>query len=148
MTLVAPPDSSNDTTVVALTFTGANSAVYTNLSAVDSGKLTLAPISNLALDSLGGRTISASTGAGKITLNFSSSGGYTASDGSYGTYVYYQVTPVAAMLVNTLSNPGSLGEVEYIEVEFTATNTGKFFGSFYDSSGTLRNKATGTFSVK
>jgi hypothetical protein len=143
-----PPTIASNAISAWLTFTGFNRGFFTNLDNGETGPFSFSIAASLAPDSLAGKSVVAKTDIGTLTLKFSTSTTYSASDGSYGNFDYQKFTPAGGMMRMHLTNPGDFGEEQYIHVTFTSKTAGNYVASFFQSDGTLKNIAAGTFTMK
>lgn len=150
ISFTAPPLITNDTPhLVDLAFTGNNSCTFSNRDGGDTGTITFAAAVATAPASLSGKTIHVSTrhGSGTIVLATTT---FTLTFGpnmNSGNYTYVQYGPVGGMLIMTHTDVATAGEVDYVQVKFTAAKAGNFFFTSFENSGTLMSIDTGSFTT-
>jgi hypothetical protein len=148
-TFTAPPmtvSNSGGGEVFTLSFTNGTSGTWSNLY-TNSGTFTLSDASSTAPDSLSGLTLA---DAGTNVYQFTNEYGdwtFTAKDtngNSAGTYTFAPYSPMAGLLLESLTNAADLGTTNYVVLSFL-TGSNSYYGESDTTNGAFTNG--GTFSV-
>ncbi|MGA2657807.1 MAG: hypothetical protein ABSH34_09840 [Verrucomicrobiota bacterium] len=142
VTSTAPPGNTGNT-VVGLTFTHANEAVYsiTSHGGGSTGAVQFSPAQNLVPTSLAGDTadLLSSTGEHSTTVFANASltiTNQTTGTFSIGTYTFKPYSPAGGLLTIHFSSPSSLKDVVgYGILTFSASKAGNWFETFVAPAG-------------
>jgi hypothetical protein len=149
----APPDNTGST-VVGLTFTNTNEAVYSTSGngSGSTGTILLSKAQDLAPTSLAGDTVDLVdfTSGDHLTTVFASSSltntDQTTGEVSAGSYTFKQYSPTAGLAtIHFASLNGYKNVVAYYITTFSASDAGTWFAAFVTSRGSETH--VGTFTV-
>ncbi|HEX3719385.1 MAG TPA: Ig-like domain-containing protein [Verrucomicrobiae bacterium] len=127
---------------ISLTFKKGGTAEYINDITGETGTLTVSHAAALVPASLVGKTAVATfttngkKETGKFVFDygtFTGKSSYTG-DASSGTYTYTPVSPTTALVEVTYTDPADLGLVQYLEFNFTTTDSGSLVTLQIDNS--------------
>jgi len=148
LTYLAPPTVTNHQPDVTLLFTNLNQGTYTNASGNgNSGVFSIVSAPNLALSTIGGHTVVASTSSGNVSLTMNANGTFsgTSSGGALaGTYTYVRSSPVGAMLVLNETNNG---KVHYIQLVCATASSGTYLITTFNNLGVVLDLITGAYTI-
>lgn len=151
----APPGSSNNIGPITLVFTNHYAGYFTNDDA-NFGGINLRVANAVVPTTLAGKTLTAISGSNgkttKIKLTsataFSKTPSNNSSSGSSaGTYTFTRLNPLCAVLAATFTSPADAGQTAYLQLTFTAANSGLYFVMVFDNSGALQDIDVGTFTM-
>ena len=153
VTSIAPPDKANHTTVMALTFTNGQNAVFNSTNSdgtFDAGGIVFAPVPGLAPPSLTATLDAVDYAGSSSTFAFSNGTlSYTASGtAAAGSYTYTQYSPVGGLLLIKFTSPASAaGTVDYFVTTWSTATTGSWAVEIFPPGSGASQIDYGTFTL-